>query len=119
MSRAVVVSDEATAGDCAATALLVSCRAVARAVDQWLPGQVEELVVSGGGARNPVLLTLLRQELGKLTVCLFDELFFDGDAKEAVVFAFLGWLTLNGEPGNVPSVTGARGPRVLGHITPL
>ncbi|MND09137.1 Anhydro-N-acetylmuramic acid kinase [compost metagenome] len=47
----------------------------------------------------------------------FDELFFDGDAKEAAAFALLGYLTLHGQPGNLPSATGARGPRVLGAIS--
>src|SRR2546430_2252474 len=42
----------------------------------------------------------------------------EGEAKEALVFAFLGFLTILGEPGNLPAATGARGPRVLGHITP-
>src|SRR5204862_7887447 len=48
----------------------------------------------------------------------FDRLFFDGEAKEALVFAFLGFLTVRGEPGNLPAAAGARGPRVLGHVTP-
>jgi anhydro-N-acetylmuramic acid kinase len=48
----------------------------------------------------------------------FSELFFDGDAKEAVAFALLGLLTIHGQPGNLPSVTGARGARVLGAVTP-
>ncbi|MDH4349330.1 MAG: anhydro-N-acetylmuramic acid kinase, partial [Gemmatimonadota bacterium] len=48
----------------------------------------------------------------------FDQLFFDGDAKEAVAFALLGYLTIHGQPGNIPGATGARGPRVLGQITP-
>jgi anhydro-N-acetylmuramic acid kinase len=48
----------------------------------------------------------------------FDELFFDGEAKEAVAFAFLGLQTLLGKPGNLPGATGARGPRVLGNVTP-
>jgi anhydro-N-acetylmuramic acid kinase len=48
----------------------------------------------------------------------FSELFFPGDAKEAVAFALLGYLTLHGQPGNLPAATGARGPRVLGSLTP-
>jgi anhydro-N-acetylmuramic acid kinase len=49
---------------------------------------------------------------------LFDEVFFDGEAKEAVAFALLGYLHLKGRPGNVRSATGARGPRILGKLTP-
>jgi len=48
----------------------------------------------------------------------FDDLFFAGDAKEAVAFALLGYLTLHGQPGNVPAATGAGGSRVLGAVTP-
>jgi anhydro-N-acetylmuramic acid kinase len=50
---------------------------------------------------------------------LFDQLFFDGEAKEAVAFAFLGHQSILGRPGNLPAATGARGPRILGHITPV
>jgi anhydro-N-acetylmuramic acid kinase len=45
------------------------------------------------------------------------EVVVSGDAKEAVAFALLGWLSLHGRPGNVPSATGAKGPRVLGKMT--
>ena len=48
----------------------------------------------------------------------FDDLFFPGDAKEAVAFALLGYLTLHGQPGNLVAATGAAGPRVLGTVTP-
>ena len=52
------------------------------------------------------------------TIRKFDEVFFSGDAKEAVAFALLGYLTVHGQPGNLPAATGARGPRVLGMVTP-
>ena len=48
----------------------------------------------------------------------FDDLFFDGEAKEAVAFALLGYLHLTGRSGNVPNATGARGARTLGLFTP-
>jgi len=65
-----------------------------------------------------VLLRQLRAALAPRVLQRFDDLFFDGDAKEAVAFALLGWLTLRGQPGNVPRATGAAGPRVLGRVTP-
>jgi anhydro-N-acetylmuramic acid kinase len=46
------------------------------------------------------------------------ELGVPSDAKEAVAFALIGWATLHGLPGSVPSCTGASGPRVLGRVTP-
>ena len=55
---------------------------------------------------------------GRLRLRRFDEIFFPGDAKEAVAFALLGYLTLHGQPGNVPAATGASGARVLGAVTP-
>jgi anhydro-N-acetylmuramic acid kinase len=58
----------------------------------------------------------LAQLLAPRKVRRFDEVFFDGEAKEAVAFALLAKLCLDGEPGNVPSATGASGPRILGKI---
>jgi anhydro-N-acetylmuramic acid kinase len=55
---------------------------------------------------------------GAPTVRAFDAVFFDGEAKEAVAFALLGYLHVERRPGNVPGATGARGPRVLGKLTP-
>ncbi|MBI2615552.1 MAG: anhydro-N-acetylmuramic acid kinase, partial [Gemmatimonadetes bacterium] len=86
---------------------------------RWLPKDGErDFLVAGGGARNRTLMRQLAAGLPGWQVGLFADEFFDGDAKEAVAFAFVGWLTLEGRPGNVPSATGARGPRVLGRITP-
>ena len=76
------------------------------------------LVVSGGGVRNPVLLRRLAALLPGVEVRPSDELGVPADAKEAVAFALIGWATLHGLPGNVPSCTGARGPRILGRVTP-
>ncbi len=110
---------EASDDDCVATAVELTARSIASAFARWLPGDpTRDLVVSGGGARNPTLLARVRTLLPDWPVRLFDEEFFDGDAKEAVAFAYLGWRTLHGLAGNVPTATGAVGPRVLGSITP-
>jgi anhydro-N-acetylmuramic acid kinase len=105
--------------DAVATATALTVESIARALERWTPaGPEDELVISGGGARNPVLVEQLAARLLPRPVLPFDQLFFDGEAKEAVAFAFLGLLTLLGRPGNLPAATGARGPRILGHVTP-
>jgi anhydro-N-acetylmuramic acid kinase len=100
--------------DAVATATALTAETIARAVT----GHVEEIVISGGGAKNPALVERLAARVQPQPLVLFDELFFDGEAKEAVAFAFLGYQTLLGRPGNLAAATGARGPRILGHITP-
>ncbi len=97
----------------------LTAQSVAVAISRWVPG-APEVVASGGGVHHPGLMSRLGALLGSRGQPLrrFDQLFFSGDAKEAVAFALLGYLTLHGQPGNLPSATGARGPRVLGQITP-
>lgn len=107
--------------DGVATAVELTARTVAAAIARWTTPA--ELVVSGGGAHHPGLMRAIRQRLEQLRghevqVDSFDQLFFDGDAKEAVAFALLGYLTIHGQPGNLPRATGAAGARVLGSITP-
>ena len=105
--------------DCVATATALTVESVARGIERWTrAGPEVELVISGGGARNPALVEQLAARVRPRPVLPFDRLFFDGEAKEAVAFAFFGYLTLAGRPGNLPGATGARAPRVLGHITP-
>ncbi len=108
--------------DGVATAVELTARSVADAVGRWVPGDDVEVVTSGGGCHHPGLMRSLARRLdalpGRHPLRRFDDLFFPGDAKEAVAFALLGYLTLRGQPGNVPAATGASGPRVLGTITP-
>jgi anhydro-N-acetylmuramic acid kinase len=103
--------------DGVATAVALTARSIADAVAKWSPA-AEEVVVSGGGVHHPGLMRDLAALLAPTPLVRFDSLFFDGDAKEAVAFALLGYLTLHGQPGNLPAATGARGARVLGSITP-
>lgn len=112
----------ASDADVIATATGLTARTIAEQYARFLPS-VSEVVLSGGGARNTTLVQAIRQALrarlsSAMHVVLFDDLFFDAEAKEAVAFALLGYLHLIGRPGNVPSATGARSPRVLGAYTP-
>jgi len=114
--------------DIVATAAAYTAATIAGQYAMWLPVMPTDCVVSGGGSRNPFLLRCLdgafgwhAERTGKRmpVVRHFDSLFFDAEAKEAVAFALLGYLHLIGRPGNVPSATGARAPRVLGALTPV
>lgn len=100
--------------DAVATATALTAETIGRAVAPWQA----ELVISGGGAHNPALVERLAARVQPRPVVAFEQLFFDGEAKEAVAFAFLAHRTILGLPGNLPGATGARGPRVLGHVTP-
>lgn len=107
------------AEDVVATLTRLTARTVADAVR---PFGATEVIASGGGTRNPVLMRLLREELGgadgPVAVRTSDELGLPSAAKEAYAFAVLGWLTVHGLAGTVPSCTGARHASVLGSVTP-
>ena len=79
---------------------------------------VTRVVASGGGVRNPTMMRALARRLESTTMARSDELGLPSEAKEAYLTALLGFLTWSGIPASVPSATGARGPRLLGNITP-
>ncbi|MEO7360572.1 MAG: anhydro-N-acetylmuramic acid kinase, partial [Gemmatimonadaceae bacterium] len=108
----------ASADDIIATAVGFTARSIASQYQRFLPEPIADIVISGGGARNPALVTALAAVLAPLPVRQFSDIFFDGEAKEAVAFALLGYLHLNHRAGNVPRATGARGSRQLGVLTP-
>jgi anhydro-N-acetylmuramic acid kinase len=80
--------------------------------------RIDEVIACGGGARNPTLMRMLGQALPGCTVGTTDALGVPGRAIEAMTFAWLAYLTATGQSGNLPGVTGAQGPRVLGCIVP-
>ncbi|MGW2092461.1 anhydro-N-acetylmuramic acid kinase [Promicromonospora sukumoe] len=103
-----------TAEDLLATLVALTARTVADAVR----GTATEVVASGGGTRNPVLMAALRAELPGVAVLSSDELGVPSQAKEALAFAVLGWHTWHGLPGVLTGATGARHASVLGSVTP-
>jgi anhydro-N-acetylmuramic acid kinase len=107
--------------DLMATALAFTVEATARAYEKYvLPRfELEGIYVSGGGSRNPGVMSGLRARLSQRTPLYpLSKLGFPEQAKEAVCFALLASECLSGTPQNVPSATGARGPVILGKIVP-
>jgi len=106
-----------TAEDTIATLTALTAHSIADSYQRYC-GRVDEVLVSGGGARNPTMLAMLQAALPASSVRIVDTLALAADAKEAVAFAVAGYVTLHGWPNNVPSATGASHPTVLGSITP-
>jgi anhydro-N-acetylmuramic acid kinase len=77
---------------------------------------IRELIVSGGGAHNPLLMAQIESGLDGVRVRTADELGLSGDAKEAFAFAVLACETLRKQPANVPGATGAKKAVVLGKV---
>jgi anhydro-N-acetylmuramic acid kinase len=108
----------ATPEDIVATATALTASSIADSYRRFLPEPITEVLVSGGGAKNPTLVRMIEHALAPLSVRPFADRYFDGEAKEAVAFALLAHHHLESRAGNVPRATGARGPRLLGKLTP-
>jgi anhydro-N-acetylmuramic acid kinase len=103
--------------DVQATLLELTARSCADALQAALP-HARRLLMCGGGAHNRGLMARLTELLDPIAVESTASHGIDPDFLEAMAFAWLARETLAGRPGNLPSVTGARGPRVLGAIHP-
>jgi anhydro-N-acetylmuramic acid kinase len=91
---------------------------IAHAYGSYLPGTVDEVIVSGGGSRNLTLMTMLRKKLRNCMVRDIGEFGIQSKAKEALSFAVLALATLDGVPNSCPQATGADSAVVLGKICP-
>ena len=102
--------------DVVATVTELTARVVADAADRH---RVTELVASGGGTRNPVLMSRIAAlGAGRWVVRRIDEYGLPSAAKEAYLMALIGYLSWHGLPGALPTATGAASPAVLGSFTP-
>ena len=79
--------------------------------------KIHQLIVSGGGAQNPLILGQISAALPRIQIVPSSELGVPEDAKEAFAFALLAYETFHRRPSNVPSATGARRPAILGKIS--
>ncbi|MGP8245446.1 MAG: anhydro-N-acetylmuramic acid kinase [Bryobacteraceae bacterium] len=102
--------------DLIATATVLTAATIAGGIRQ-AAGDEAELIVSGGGVHNPVLLAHLAGFLPRMAIATSGDYGIDVDAKEAIAFAVLAWRTWHRQPGNLPSATGARRAVALGHVT--
>jgi anhydro-N-acetylmuramic acid kinase len=105
-----------TLDDLLFTACWITVQAIAIGIKSAFGGTTDEIIVSGGGTKNALILSSLTD--GSVHLLRTDDLGVPGEAKEALAFALLAAATLDGVPSNVPSVTGARRAVVLGSITP-
>lgn len=101
--------------DVQATLLALSARSIADALRITQPGTAR-VIACGGGVHNRALMAALAAALPACTVESSAAHGLDPDMVEAMGFAWLAHATLHGRPGNLPSVSGAQGPRVLGGI---
>ncbi len=106
-----------TPADVQATLLALSVRTIADALRAAQP-LTQRVIICGGGVHNPGLMAALAEELPAMVVESSAAHGLDPDFVEAMAFAWLARETLAGRPGNLPAVTGAAGPRVLGAIYP-
>ena len=100
------------------TVTLLTPLTIVDALRRWvLPRmRVDDLIVSGGGAHNPLVMDRLRQGLRETHIIRAGEFGVPEDAKEAFAFAVLAWETFHGRPANLPAATGAARPVVLGKL---
>jgi anhydro-N-acetylmuramic acid kinase len=108
----------ASHADLIRTATMLTALSIVDAMNRWVRprANIAEMIVSGGGAHNPLLMAQLDAALGGIRVIGSAELGVPEDAKEAFAFALLAWETLHRRPSNVPGATGARFPAILGKI---
>jgi anhydro-N-acetylmuramic acid kinase len=104
--------------DILATLTAFTAHSIADQYRRFLPGRPDEVVVGGGGSRNPVLMGLLSELLDPAQIRLHEEFGLPSLAREAVYFALMGYEALHGRPNTVPSCTGANHAVVMGKLVP-
>ncbi|HEY9592842.1 MAG TPA: anhydro-N-acetylmuramic acid kinase [Spirochaetia bacterium] len=118
--RSAAAARHLSLDDAVATATAFTAESIARAYrDFVLPTvSIATVLVCGGGARNATLLRMIGERLpAGITVTTISAHGVPDEAREAMAFAVMGHESLMGRPGNLPSVTGARAPVVLGSVT--
>lgn len=101
-----------------ATLAALTAATIADAYQRFAPAPIADVILGGGGARNPLLVSMLRERLAPAEVKTHEDIGVDSFNKEALVFALLAHETWHHRPGTHPALTGAHHASVLGQITP-
>lgn len=114
-----LLADGLAPEDVVATATAYTAQSIAEALERFVAPKmpVDELIVSGGGWKNPQIIGRLSAQLPDTKVRPSNDLGIDSDSKEALAFAVMAYETWHGRPSNLPSATGASGPAILGKIS--
>jgi len=117
----------ASQADVVATATALTARSIADSVRRFVLPKFagrrnradQQMIVSGGGSKNPTLMGMVRDEITPMGISVHfsDEFGLPAEAKEAVAFALLAHETWHRRPSNVPSATGAKRAAILGKIS--
>ena len=106
--------------DLIATVTQAVATSIANAFERFIAPnyKIANIIVGGGGAKNPRLLRLIQSGLPEVKVFTSEQYGIPNSAREAIAFAILGNETMCGRPSNIPKATGAGHPAILGKITP-
>jgi anhydro-N-acetylmuramic acid kinase len=107
-----------SSNDVVATLTAFTAHSIADQYRRFLPGVPDEVVVGGGGSRNPVLMQLLSELLDPAQLRLHEDFGLPSLGREAVYFALMGHEALFGRANTVPTCTGAAHPVVMGKLVP-
>ncbi|MEY2831307.1 MAG: hypothetical protein RLZZ574_565 [Cyanobacteriota bacterium] len=107
------------ASDRLATLTELTVASIVHSYRQFLPQMPDEVLLCGGGSRNSYLRQRLQAELTSAHIGTTDEMGINGDFKEALAFAVLAYWRVKSIPGNLPQVTGAAKPVLLGDVHPI
>lgn len=118
IERLVSENPHLSPNDLIATATAFTAASISTAYQSFLASDfpADVLIASGGGIHNQSLMQMLRTRFAPIRVCTLDDLGVSSDGKEALCFAVLAHEYLNEVPTNMPSVTGASGPTLLGKL---
>jgi anhydro-N-acetylmuramic acid kinase len=116
--RLLTETPEVSIADLVATATALTAESIARAYrDYILPlGPIDQVILGGGGNRNPTLKAMLRERLPGVPLMSHEDFGIDSDAKEAIALAIIANDAVAGFDTNIPGATGGR-PTVLGKIS--